>query len=332
LSIVRAVISSDSTQCQYCSAMLQTVACPSCFGLMFVGNKFCPHCGAATAAVAEGRWRRMFAAMPGVNLQAVAVGGVQLEDCPHCGGIWVAVEAFNKICADRETQESAVKMPLPPAVAMEHPVRYLKCPQCANLMNRYDFANRSGVIMDKCKPHGICSIATIFAGSSNFIRAGGMDQAREHEIAELQEQRHAQEFARRGPLMTAVPTSYARDDSSSEHLLGGIASLLFNVLNERRSLGIADEFQLLAQSEIPTRSEKSPPAAIRIQGFEGSALLLVSRCLLRGVLCRDEGRSPLILLANGNLDVSGEDRATRFITLSLLISIDWPSEYLQCMW
>ena len=26
--------------------MLQTVSCPACFGLMFLGSKFCPHCGA----------------------------------------------------------------------------------------------------------------------------------------------------------------------------------------------------------------------------------------------------------------------------------------------
>src|SRR5205823_6721017 len=42
-----AAISSDSPQCQYCESKLATVACPSCFGMMFIGSKYCPHCGAA---------------------------------------------------------------------------------------------------------------------------------------------------------------------------------------------------------------------------------------------------------------------------------------------
>src|SRR5437660_7609954 len=49
-----AAISSDAPQCQYCESKLATVACPSCFGMMFLGSKHCPHCGAtavqATAA------------------------------------------------------------------------------------------------------------------------------------------------------------------------------------------------------------------------------------------------------------------------------------------
>src|SRR5215831_17053521 len=42
-----AAISSDSPQCQYCESKLATVACPSCFGMMFIGSRHCPHCGAA---------------------------------------------------------------------------------------------------------------------------------------------------------------------------------------------------------------------------------------------------------------------------------------------
>src|SRR5438270_5225233 len=48
-----AAISSDSPQCQYCESKLATVACPSCFGMMFLGSKHCPHCGAAAVDAAS---------------------------------------------------------------------------------------------------------------------------------------------------------------------------------------------------------------------------------------------------------------------------------------
>src|SRR5258708_33981685 len=44
-----AAASSESTQCEYCHAALATVACPKCFGMMFVGAKFCSHSGASAA-------------------------------------------------------------------------------------------------------------------------------------------------------------------------------------------------------------------------------------------------------------------------------------------
>ena len=44
-------IASDSTRCEFCKTRLKTMACPTCFGLMFVGSKFCDHCGAIAAPV-----------------------------------------------------------------------------------------------------------------------------------------------------------------------------------------------------------------------------------------------------------------------------------------
>ena len=46
-----AVAAPDAIQCSFCHARLATTACPSCFGLVFVGSKHCQHCGAAITAV-----------------------------------------------------------------------------------------------------------------------------------------------------------------------------------------------------------------------------------------------------------------------------------------
>ena len=39
--------------------------------------------------------------------------------------------------------------------AVDYGVYYIKCPVCAKIMNRVNFGARSGVIVDRCKDHGV---------------------------------------------------------------------------------------------------------------------------------------------------------------------------------
>ena len=217
-----AAISKDSTQCQYCRSLLQTVACPSCFGLMFLGSKFCPHCGArgeATRGATDGRAH----ACPRckVGLGPVAVGGTQLEECGRCGGLWVGADTFERICADRETQTVAIGLDLPPPVATDDRVRYLKCPQCSQLMGRKKYAHGAGVIIDICKSHGIWFDRDELRRIIEFIRAGGLDRARVLEKEELERQRQRLEAERRMPSSPDSLLSGVYNDR-----IGGDATLL----------------------------------------------------------------------------------------------------------
>ncbi|HKX85019.1 MAG TPA: zinc ribbon domain-containing protein, partial [Pyrinomonadaceae bacterium] len=40
-------VMSDRTVCEYCRSRLKTVGCAKCLGMMFLGSKYCDHCGAA---------------------------------------------------------------------------------------------------------------------------------------------------------------------------------------------------------------------------------------------------------------------------------------------
>jgi Zn-finger nucleic acid-binding protein len=224
-----AAISSDSTQCQYCHSVVQSVACPSCFGLMFQGSKFCPHCGAVAGAVDHGpAIAHPCPRCADSNLQKVVVGTVELEECLHCGGLWVASQVFNKICADREAQEATVAIKLPATSAPEpHTVRYLKCPQCANLMNRFNFAHGSGVVIDKCANHGLWLDRDDLRRVIEFIRAGGLTVAREHEIQELKEQTRQLESDRVRAETGGGSSYYAGSDTATSiSIIGGIAGVL----------------------------------------------------------------------------------------------------------
>jgi Zn-finger nucleic acid-binding protein len=189
-----AAASGDATRCLFCDARLATVACPSCFGMMFLGDKHCPRCGALAAR--EEKVAEVTSRCPRCreDLAAVAVGASHMLECARCGGLWISAAAFEQICADREQQAAILGAASPArpqhAVRPEHGrVRYVPCPDCHQLMNRLNFAHCSGVVVDVCKGHGTWFDRDELARIVEFIRAGGLDAARAREKQQLVEER-----------------------------------------------------------------------------------------------------------------------------------------------
>jgi Zn-finger nucleic acid-binding protein/predicted RNA-binding Zn-ribbon protein involved in translation (DUF1610 family) len=185
--------STESVRCDHCGARLATVACPSCFGMMFVGEKFCSHCGALAARAETTEGGKESCPRCKTELKTVLVGATRLQECSGCEGIWVDSDTLQQICNDREKQAAVLGEPstLPPhAVVLEEKIRYLPCPVCGALMNRVNFAHCSNVIVDVCNRHGTWFDKDELRSIIEFIRAGGLEKAREKEIAELESQRH----------------------------------------------------------------------------------------------------------------------------------------------
>ena len=187
-----AAVASDSSQCQFCKTRLKTMACPSCFGLMFVGSKFCEHCGAVAAPVDISlddkagdcpRCRK--------PLVEMKIGETNMQGCDSCDGLWLDVATFENICASREKQ-SAVLGFLGDRNArpdMMTKVNYVPCPECGSLMNRNNFARASGVIVDMCKTHGVWFDADELPKIVEFIQKGGMEMVRQREKNEIENER-----------------------------------------------------------------------------------------------------------------------------------------------
>jgi Zn-finger nucleic acid-binding protein len=228
-----AVVEKDAPQCQYCHALLQTVACPHCMGMMFAGTKFCPHCGVRVETILQGKDSERHCPRCQVKLEDVQVANTPLEECTRCGGLWIDVAGFEFICANTEAQNAATGMNLPPPVASDPHVHYLSCPTCGNLMSRTNYANRSGVIINVCRQHGIWLDRDEMRQVIEFVRAGGLDRARRIEKEELAEARRAVMFqpdegtALGGALFR---NSVAPDDRA--HLIRGLASLANHFLGD----------------------------------------------------------------------------------------------------
>lgn len=168
------------------------MACPSCFGLMFVGSQFCGHCGArAVSAGAGTRTERGECPRCRTGLDDLRIGEIELDECQKCGGLWADAETFERICADREEQSAFLGNIAGREHSAGHPAKisYVPCPECKQLMNRSNFARASGVIIDSCKQHGVWFDADELPKIIQFIQKGGMQMAREKEKMDITEQR-----------------------------------------------------------------------------------------------------------------------------------------------
>jgi Zn-finger nucleic acid-binding protein len=175
----------DATECAYCHARLATVACPHCFGLVFVGMKHCPHCGEALAR-ARPPDETSVLACPRCSgeLRPVRLGSSPVRECAGCGGLWLDNDTFLAICADRERQAAVGPGTARPAMAkaaggIDVRVKYLRCPVCRAMMDRVNFARVSGVVVDVCADHGTWFDLNELHRIVDFIASGGLDRSLE---------------------------------------------------------------------------------------------------------------------------------------------------------
>ena len=150
------------------------------------------------------------------------LGGIRLQECGKCFGLWLDTATFERICRDAEQQAavlgSRISMGAPVALG---PVRYLRCPHCRDLMHRVNFARCSGVIVDVCRAHGTWFDASELHRIVHFIRDGGMNRAREKEKADLADERQRLQSAR---------TALGPDHSPATYSIVGDFGLLADVV------------------------------------------------------------------------------------------------------
>jgi len=229
-----AAVASDRTQCEFCKSRLKTVGCPSCLGLMFLGSKFCGHCGAAAADA-----QLLDDKDPGdcprckVKLQSLKIGTANMRECERCGGFWTSVETFEHLCDDKEQQSAVLSYTSDQnrELSTATPVNYVPCPDCKQLMNRSNFARISGVIIDLCKDHGVWFDADELPKIISFIDEGGLKRSREKEKIALEDERsHIRDEQLRLEMMQRRSGSGRRSDRDDEDSVwSGIIAALFDL-------------------------------------------------------------------------------------------------------
>jgi Zn-finger nucleic acid-binding protein len=71
----------------------------------------------------------------------------------------------------------------------DYGVSYIKCPVCRTIMNRVNFGTKSGVIVDRCKEHGVWLDGGELRHLFEWMKAGGklLQQEREEQLKKTEE-------------------------------------------------------------------------------------------------------------------------------------------------
>lgn len=121
----------------------------------------CPRCSSILSAVHIGR------------------GSFTIERCPACHGIFFdpgelehLIDALVSNVQEVDTAriQALIEFEAPQT---ESGVQYVRCPICADVMNRRNYGARSGVIVDRCRAHGVWLDGGEFSKLLRWVKAGG---------------------------------------------------------------------------------------------------------------------------------------------------------------
>jgi len=195
--------------------------------MMFIGSKFCPHCGAAPTESKAAPLSVLKCSRCKIDMTSVTIGAEPMRECERCGGLWVEVAVFERICVHKEEQSAVLGGA---SLAPQHQVSmgsepnkisYAPCPQCGQLMNRINFAHCSGVIVDICKGHGTWFDRDELREIVEFIRGGGLEVCRQKEKNEIQLQR---EQLRTEQMLAAPRSDLLGLPHTDEDRIGGLSA------------------------------------------------------------------------------------------------------------
>jgi Zn-finger nucleic acid-binding protein len=155
---------------------------------MFAGSRFCARCGAEARREMLDEETALKCPRCREDMQALRLGVTTARECAACGGLWLDPESIQKLSDHREERAdvvSALATRVPLATAPPDIIRYVPCPMCARLMNRKNFAQSSGVVLDVCAKHGVWLDRGELERVLGFVAAGGLARTRARERERL---------------------------------------------------------------------------------------------------------------------------------------------------
>jgi Zn-finger nucleic acid-binding protein len=219
-----------------------SLICPECYARNVDGCRFCTACGVSFAPSAiPTEHVELPCPCCGALMPAREVGGIALNECPACHGLWVPEGHFDTLvqrAIDAQAKRSAVGQAIQPRVQGANPgatrVTYRRCPVCEAIMNRHNFQRRSGVIIDVCKPHGTWLDADELEQIGGFILSGGLATA---QLREAERAREEERAARTDQLIAEAKARFETSPSSHGHaraearVLGSVVDFLSSLLS-----------------------------------------------------------------------------------------------------
>lgn len=157
-----------------------TKICNHCSKDMSTTYNICPHCGGQQKEAVE----ELTPECPRckVSLKLFVCDSEEYDICPQCGGIWLDRGEFHLATREKTVYEKVEVNDEYMRPPVRDSVEYIPCVRCGKLMNRRNFGKISGVIIDRCRKHGVWLDAGELEKIQYFIADGGMDRSRDREI------------------------------------------------------------------------------------------------------------------------------------------------------
>jgi len=190
------------------------VNCPNCSAPVPARGVVCAYCGSRLDVDLQG-WSHLQPQGLSANLQCpdghgpletLALAGatesepISLGRCPTCLGLFLPLGELERLLDQAVAPVWSVDQQLlstltETARVDTTPLRYRPCPSCGELMNRSLQGKRSGVVVDRCREHGLWLDAGELRQLMEWARAGGalLDQERREEEARERQEREQEE-------------------------------------------------------------------------------------------------------------------------------------------
>ncbi len=217
-----------TTRCPFCQTLNDTDLRGQFTVQRGTTTRDCPRCRKALAAV----------------LLRVGDEQVEIDRCVACHGLFFDPGELDSVLGGIEKRAEEVDhRQLLTLIEQETPtgdfeeVAYVSCPDCGQLMHRRNFGQRSGVIIDTCRDHGLWLDGGELRRLIRWTQAGG----RRHDAAQQAEKQRLEEKLRATPSVPApsaraplLPEQHAY--GRSDPLFGGAGSA-FDVIDVVHMLG-----------------------------------------------------------------------------------------------
>lgn len=156
----------DDRHCGHCKSettieeRFLSAICPGCGARMSEDARFCMECGLGIAPqkIAPLKWEANCPRCEGALRHRSVDDRLDLIECSACAGIWLEPESFRNVVKQAKkrhyTGEGRDRDEAAPELE-RHPMRYLPCPVCEERMTPRMFGEKSGIMVDVCRDHGV---------------------------------------------------------------------------------------------------------------------------------------------------------------------------------
>ena len=222
------LLADGTARCPFCTAVVEARRCTSCFHPNLASAVHCAACGRELGLDPMPESDALMCPICNVHFIALPAGETgSVHECSKCTGQFVEHGTLRTLFEERlqiglgSTVGRAIQH-APPAGPTR--VGYVPCPLCRSLMNRKNFGERSGVIVDVCKSHGIWFDRGELPRVLAFVEAGGLREAERR----IEQRKHDE---RQKAAAAALSVSIEPNTSSAYSHEPSIVDLLRHLLS-----------------------------------------------------------------------------------------------------